>query len=103
MKKDCVYMNKCYRHGSALELTGDNLLCNDGAWEKGLDRRRNAKLKLLEKTCQIRGTWLGHHSNRAGFGEHRFRADYKMETAGETNMSRRGSACEISGIRGALT
>ncbi len=35
MKKDCVYMNRCYRHGSALELKGENLLCNDGEWEKG--------------------------------------------------------------------
>ena len=38
MKKDCVYMNKCYRHGSALELKGENLLCNDGEWKKDLDQ-----------------------------------------------------------------
>jgi len=49
MKKDCVYMNKCYRHGSALELTGDNLLCNDGKWEKGLDLPEDRKTKAPGK------------------------------------------------------
>ena len=43
MKKDCVYMDKCYRHGSSLKLTGENLLCNDGAWEKDLDQPKESK------------------------------------------------------------
>ncbi|MGA2225862.1 MAG: hypothetical protein ABSH41_15620 [Syntrophobacteraceae bacterium] len=49
MKKDCVYMNKCYRHGSALELTGENLLCNDGEWKKDLDQPKDRKTKALGK------------------------------------------------------
>lgn len=38
MEKDCFYMNKYYSHGSLLKLTGENLLCNDGTWEKEIDR-----------------------------------------------------------------
>ncbi len=34
MKKDCVYRNKCYRHGSSLKLNGEDLSCNDGQWKK---------------------------------------------------------------------
>ena len=43
MKKDCVYMNKCYRHGSALKLKSEDLLCNDGLWKKGTDQPASAK------------------------------------------------------------
>ncbi len=43
MKKDCVYMRKCYRHGSALESTGAKLLCNDGEWEKDLGQTEDRK------------------------------------------------------------
>ena len=39
MKKDCVYMDKCYRHGSSLRLDGEELLCDDGSWKKGMDLR----------------------------------------------------------------
>ncbi len=34
MRKDCVYMGKCYQHGSAVKLIDDELVCNDGRWEK---------------------------------------------------------------------
>ena len=80
MKKDCVYMNKCYRHGSALELTGENLLCNDGEWEKDLDQPEDRKTKAPGKDMSdITESWLEHHSHPAGFGEHRFRADHKRK------------------------
>ncbi len=36
MKKDCVYEKKCYRHGSALNVPGENRICNNGEWEEGL-------------------------------------------------------------------
>jgi hypothetical protein len=38
MKKDCIYMKKCYRDGSLLKETGESLLCKDGVWEKKDDR-----------------------------------------------------------------
>ena len=49
MKKDCVCMNKCYRHGSALELRGKNLLCNDGEWKKNIDQPKDRKTRTSWK------------------------------------------------------
>ncbi len=40
MKKDCVYQAKCYSHGSSLNLAGEELVCNDGRWEKEPDTPR---------------------------------------------------------------
>ena len=38
MGKDCRYEDKTYKDGDLLKLTGERLLCNDGAWEKQPDR-----------------------------------------------------------------
>ncbi len=34
MRKDCVYEGKCYSHGAALPMFGEDMVCNDGKWEK---------------------------------------------------------------------
>ncbi len=34
MKKDCVYEAKCYAHGAALNMSGQDMICKDGKWEK---------------------------------------------------------------------
>ncbi len=36
MRKDCVYEGKCYSHGAALAVSGEDMVCNDGNWEKEL-------------------------------------------------------------------
>lgn len=38
MKKDCNYGDKTYKDGSLLKFQGESLLCNDGVWEKHVDR-----------------------------------------------------------------
>ncbi len=39
MKKDCVYMDKCYQHGSTVKLMDEDMVCNDGRWESDTNER----------------------------------------------------------------